>query len=136
MFKPSERRTLYTPTTANAARCILREQLRPMLADAPRAWFGGGLTPGVRGLILGSYVMLVPVPPGRRLWSSRRSPTVIGRIVARSDGGADVRMSIYTPGYPYRTVKDSTATAFLHNWMSAVAHELDAEWSLSKDEGG
>jgi hypothetical protein len=101
------------------------------LADAPRAWFGGRLTPGVRGLILGNYMMLVPVPPNRRLWSSRKSPTVIGRIVSRSDGGSEVCMSIYTTGFPYRTVKDSTATAFLHDWMSAVARKLDAEWPLA-----
>jgi hypothetical protein len=81
----------------------------------------------VRGVIFGSYMMLVPVPPDRRLWSSRRSPTVIGRIVSRSEGGVDVRMSIYTPGYPYRKVKDPTATAFLHDWMSAVARKLDAD---------
>lgn len=77
-------------------------------------------------------MMLVPVPPDRRLWSSRSSPTVIGRIVSRSDGGTDVRMSIYTSGYPFRTVKDSTATVFLHDWMSTVARKLDAEWSLSR----
>ena len=79
--------------------------------------------------MLGNYMMLVPVPPNRRLWSSRRSPTVIGRIVSRSDGGADVGMSIYTPGFPYRSVKDSAATTFLHDWMSAIARELDAEWA-------
>jgi hypothetical protein len=36
-------------------------------------------------------------------------------------------MSIYTPGFPYRTVNDSAATVFLHDWMSAVAHKLDVE---------
>jgi hypothetical protein len=45
-------------------------------------------------------------------------------------------MSIYTSDYPYRTVKDSTATAFLHDWMSAVSRKLDAEWSLSTDDDG
>jgi hypothetical protein len=134
MLRPSERQTLHTPTTANSARRILREQLRPILADAPRAWFGGRLTPGVRGLILGNYMVLIPVPPNRRLWGSRRSPTVIGRIVSRSDGGADVSVSIYTPGFPYRTVKDSTATTFLHDWMGAVACKLDAQWHLAKDD--
>jgi hypothetical protein len=128
MFRPSERRTFHTPTTAKTTRRIIREQFCPLLANAPRAWFGGRLTPGVRGVILGNYIMLVPVPPNRRLWSSRRSPTVIGRIVTRSDGGAEVSMSIYTPGFPYRTVKDSTATAFLDDWMSGVARKLDTEW--------
>jgi hypothetical protein len=77
---------------------------------------------------------LVPVPPDRTLWSGRRSPTAIGRIVSRPDGGAEVRMSIYPSGYPYRGVKDATATAFLHDWMSGVASKLDAEWSLSGDD--
>ncbi len=130
MFRPSERRTLHTQTTADGARSVLREQLRPILADAPRAWFGGRLTPGVRGLILGRYIMLVPVPPDRRLWSSRRSPTAIGRIVSRPDGGVDLRVSVYTAGYPYRAAKDLTATGFLHDWMSEIARKLDAEWLL------
>jgi hypothetical protein len=108
------------------------------LADAPRAWFGGRLTPGVRGLILGNYMMLVPVPPNRRLWSSRRSPTTIVRIASRPDGGADVSMYIYTPGFPYRTVKDSAATAFLDDWMGVVARKLDAEWppKMRQDDDG
>lgn len=130
MFRPSERRTLRTSKTADIARRVLREQLCPLLADVPRAWFGGRLTPGVRGLILGNYMMLVPVPPNRRLWNSRRSPTTIARIVTRPDGEADVCMFIYTPGFPYRTVKDSVATAFLDDWMGAVARKLDAEWPL------
>lgn len=136
MFRPSKQLTLHTPTTANAARRVLREQLCPVLADAPRALFGGRLTPGVRGFILGKYMMLVPVPPGRGLWGSRRSPTVIGRIVSRSDVGADVRMSIYERGFPYRTVKDSTATAFLHDWVNEVARKLHVELPLSKDDDG
>lgn len=77
--------------------------------------------------MLGNYMMLVPVPPNRRLWSSRRSPTVLGRIVPRSDGGADVCLSVYMPGFPYRTVTDSAATTFLDDWLSAVARKLGAE---------
>jgi hypothetical protein len=84
-------------------------------------------------------MMLVPLPPKRRLWSSRRSPTAIVRIVSRPDGGADVCVSIYTPGFPYRTVKDPTATAFFDDWMAAVARSLDGEWPTSgirrDDEG-
>lgn len=78
--------------------------------------------------MFGNHMMLVPVPPNRRLWSSRKSPTVRGRLVSRPDGGTDIRMSIYTPGFPYRTVKDSTAIAFLDDWMSVVARKLDTEW--------
>jgi hypothetical protein len=97
------------------------------MADAPRAWFGGRLTPGVRGLMFGNHMMLVPVPPNRRLWSSRKAPTVRGRLVSRPDGGTEIHMSIYTPGFPYRTVKDSAATAFFDDWMNSVARELGAE---------
>jgi hypothetical protein len=127
MAVASERRTLHAPTSADAARRILRAHLRPLVADTPQAWFGGMLTPGVRGFILGNHMLLVPVPPNRRLWSSRRSPTVRGRIVPRSDGGTDVRISVYTPGFPYRALKDSAATTFLDDWLSEVARELDAE---------
>lgn len=136
MSEPVERQTLHTPLPVNAARRILREHLHPIFADVPRAWFGGRLTSGVRGLILGSRMILVPVPPERTLWSSRKVPTVVGRIVARSDGGADIRLSVYTPGYPYRTVKDSIATAFMHDWMGAVALKLDAEWPSTGDDVG
>jgi hypothetical protein len=133
MFRPSEQRTLHTSATVSVVRGIVREQLQPLLADAPRAWFGGRMTLGVRGVILGNYMILVPVAVERRLWSNRKSPTVIGRIVSRSDGGADVQVSVYTPGYPYRTVKDATATAILHDWMSRVARKLDADWSRPGD---
>jgi hypothetical protein len=97
------------------------------MADAPRAWFGGRLTPGVRGLMFGNHMMLVPVHPNRRLWSNRKAPTVRGRLVSRPDGGTDIHMYIYTPGFPYRTVKDSAATAFLDDWMNSVARELGEE---------
>lgn len=136
MFRPSEQRTLHTSTTAKAARRVIREQLRSLLVDAPRAWFGGRLTPGVRGLVLGNYMVLVPVPPKRRLWSSRRSPTAIVRIVSGPDGGAGICMSIYTPGFPYRTVEDPAAIAFLDDWMGTVARKLDAEWSPPKNASG
>jgi hypothetical protein len=38
-----------------------------------------------------------------------------------------VRLSVYTPGFPYRTVKDPAATAFLDDWLNTVVRELDAE---------
>jgi hypothetical protein len=78
--------------------------------------------------MVGNHMMLVPVPPNRRLWNSRKAPTVRGRLVSRPDGGTDIHMSIYTPGFPYRTVKDSAATAFFDDWMRAIADKLDAEW--------
>jgi hypothetical protein len=77
--------------------------------------------------MFGNHMMLVPVPPNRRLWSNRKAPTVRGRLVSRLDGGTDIRMSIYTPGFPYRTVKDSAATTFLDDWVNSVAQELGAE---------
>jgi hypothetical protein len=48
--------------------------------------------------MFGNHMMLVPVPPNRRLWSRRKAPTVRGRLVSRPDGGTDIRMSVYTPG--------------------------------------
>jgi hypothetical protein len=77
--------------------------------------------------MFGNHLMVVPVPPGRGLWSNRKAPTARGRLVSRSDGGTDVRLSVYTPGFPYRTVKDSAATAFLDDWLNTVVRELDAE---------
>ncbi len=77
--------------------------------------------------MFGNHLMLVPVPPNRRLWSNRKAPTARGRLVSRPDGGTDVRLSVYTPGFPYRTVKDPAATAFLDDWLNAVVRELDAE---------
>lgn len=77
--------------------------------------------------MFGNHLMLVPVPPNRRLWSNRKAPTARGRLVSRFDGSTDVRLSVYTPGFPYRTVKDSAATTFLDDWLNAVVRELDEE---------
>jgi hypothetical protein len=48
-------------------------------------------------------------------------------MIRRSDGGTDVRMSVYTPGFPYRNVRDSAASTLLDDWLDEVAHELGAE---------
>jgi hypothetical protein len=77
--------------------------------------------------MFGNHLMLVPVPPHRRLWSNRKAPTARGRLVSRPDGGTDVRLSVYTPGIPHRTAKDPAATAVLDDWLNAVVRELDAE---------
>lgn len=130
MFGPSERRTLHALTGTDATRRILRAHLRPMMADARRAWLGGKLTPGVRGLLLGNHVIIAPLPSDRRLWNGRRSPTVLGKLAPRPDGGTDLRISVYTPGFPYRTVTDLAVNAVLFDWMNSVAQKLGAEQPL------
>jgi hypothetical protein len=130
-LKPSEQRTLHAPTATDTVRRSFRAHLCPLLADAPQAWFGCRLTPGVRGLMFGNHLMLVPVPPNRRLWSNRKAPTARGRLVSRPGGGTDVRLSVYTPGFPYRTTKDPAATAFFDDWLNTVVRELGAERGAS-----
>ena len=76
--------------------------------------------------MFGNHMILVPVPPNRNLWSNWKAPNVRGRLVSRPDGGTDIRLSIYTQGFPYRPVKDSAATAFLDDWVATVASELGA----------
>jgi hypothetical protein len=77
--------------------------------------------------MFGNHLMLVAVPPGRRLWSNRKAPTARARLVSRPDGGTDVHLSAYTPGFPYRTAKDPAAAAFLYNWLNTVVREFDTE---------
>ena len=76
--------------------------------------------------MFGNHMILVPVPPNRNLWSNWKAPNVRGRLVARPDGGTDIRLSIYTQGFPYRLVKDPSAEAFFHEWMATVAADLGA----------
>jgi hypothetical protein len=77
--------------------------------------------------MFGNFMMVSPVPPGRTLLTSRKAPTVLGRIVARPDGGSDLRLSLYTPGFPYRTVQDPVAVTFFYDWLTAFAQELGAQ---------
>jgi hypothetical protein len=95
-----------------------------MSADIPRGWFGGRLTPGVTGFMLGNRMIASPVPPDRTLLGNRKAPTVLGRIVSMPDGGSYLRLSVCTPGFPYRTVEDPVAVAFFDDWLRAVAQEL------------
>jgi hypothetical protein len=126
MFRPSAQRTLHLPSTVDETRRVLRAHLAPAFADIPRAWFGGGLASGVKGRTLGRYAILAPVPPNRNLWRSRNSPTVIGRIRGRDDGGSDLHIYIYAVGFPYRKVSDPAVTTYLDDWLSKLAQELGA----------
>jgi len=126
VFRGSERRTLHFSASADTTRRVLRSHLSPVRTDIPRGWFGGRLTPGVAGFRFGNCMMVSPVPPDRTLWTSRKAPTVLGRIVPRPDGGSDLRLSLYTPGFPYRTVQDPVAVAFFDDWLMALAEELGA----------
>jgi hypothetical protein len=126
VFGPQARRILHTPRDLGSTRQILRSRLRPFLADVPGGWFGRELSPGVSGVLLGKRIMLVPVPPGRTLYTSWRPPTIGGRLLARADGGCDLRLSVYTPGFPYRVIEDPVAMQFLDEWLAATARELGA----------
>jgi hypothetical protein len=87
-------------------------------------WFGGRLEPGVIGFGLGNFLVLEPIPPGRDLLTNRSSPDVICRIVRMRDGGCDLRLSVFTQGYPWRVIEDPVAMAFFNDWATAVADEL------------
>jgi len=71
-------------------------------------------------------MMLAARPPGRSLWTNRKSPIVLGRLVPRADGGCDLRLSFYRQGFPDRAVEDPSAEAFLDDWVATVASELGA----------
>ncbi len=118
---------LHLSVPADTARRVLRSHLTPMRADIPRGWFGGRLTSGVTGLMFGNRMMAAPVPPDRTLLDGRKAPTVLGRIVQRPDGGSDLRLSVHTPGFPYRTVEDPVAATFFDDWLMAVAQELGVQ---------
>jgi hypothetical protein len=102
-------------------------RLRPALIDGLRPLFGGKVTPGVGGFLVGRRLMVLPVPPGRRLLTTWTSPTVLGRIVPRPDGGCDLRLSVYAQGFPWRTIKDPAAMAVFDEWLTRVASELGAQ---------
>ena len=95
-----------------------------MRAGIPKAYIGRELDPGVRGFALGRLMVLGVAPPGRNLWSNRRSPTVLGRIVQRADGGSELRFAIYGPGYPYRAIEDPPAMQAFDTWLDGLKGEL------------
>ncbi len=124
---------IHATAGADVARRVVRSKLRPLLAGLPGGWFGAKLQPGVVGFTLGNFLMLAPVPPDRTLLGNRKSPTVFGRIVHREDRGCDLRLSVFTPGYPYRIVRDPAAMALFDEWLSAVASDLGAQ--ISRGQG-
>jgi hypothetical protein len=125
MLGPTQRRTLRLPRDPDTALHALRSRLRPLRSGIPGAWFGAKLEPGLVGFALGNRFMLGVRPPGRNLWSNRRSPVVFGRLVSRPDGGSDLRLSVYRQGFPYRAIEDPEAEAFLDDWLSALEADLE-----------
>jgi hypothetical protein len=123
---PSYRRTLSLSANTPTARHVLRSRLLPLRAGIPNAWFGADLEPGVTGFMVGGRMMLGVRPPGRSLWTNRRSPVAFGRLVPRTDGGCDLRISLYRQGFPYRAVEDPSAEDFFDDWVATVASELGA----------
>lgn len=124
MLGPTQRRTLRLPSDPETALRALRSRLRPMRSGIPGALFGAKLEPGLVGFALGNRFMLGVRPPGRNLWSNRRSPVVFGRLVSRPDGGSDLRVSVYRQGFPYRAFEDPEAEAFLDDWLRALESDL------------
>jgi hypothetical protein len=80
----------------------------------------------VIGFGMRNRLLLQAIPPDRTLFANRLSPTVWCRIVARPDGGCDVRMSIIPYGFPWGSKPDRIAGAFLNDWLTGVASELGA----------
>jgi hypothetical protein len=99
----------------------------------PRANVGGKLTPGVRGFMLGGLMWLGAAPAGRNLWSNRKSPTFLGRVVSRADGGAELRFAVFRVGYPYRAREDPPALALFDEWLRSVGAELGAADGVGRD---
>jgi hypothetical protein len=126
VFIPSHSRALSLPADTSTARHVLRSRLLPLRTHIPNAWLGAQLEPGVTGFMLGGRMMLAVRPPGRNIWSSRKSPVVFGRLVRRADGGCDLRLALYRQGFPYRAVEDPSAEAFFDDWVATVAGELGA----------
>jgi hypothetical protein len=85
----------------------------------PGAYFGRQLTPGVRGWVIGRVILLCVAPPGRNLWSNRRSPLVLGRIVKRPDGGAELRLAMYRQ----RNAFDPAAEGLLDEWLDELSSD-------------
>jgi len=121
-----ERRNLHATTSVEIARHTIRSRLRRFLADIPGAWLGRKLTPGVIGLGIRNHLLLQAIPPDRNMFAMRRSPTMWCRIVARPDGGCDVRLSIIPYGFPWGAKRDPIAVAFFDDWVAGVASELGA----------
>jgi hypothetical protein len=121
-----ERRTVHSPSSALTARHVVRARLRPILADVPGVWFGRKLQSGVVGFGVRSLMQLQAIPPERTMWTNRKSPPVLCRIVRTHDGGCDLRLWIYSYGFPWRADADPQAVAFFDDWLSGLASELNA----------
>lgn len=126
MFAPTQRRRVHFSAPPAVIRRVLRSHLLPLHSGAPRAWFGGELPPGVVGLTLGSRMMLVARPPGRTIWSSRRTPTILGRVVPRPGGGSELRLAFYSSGFALRATKNPVAEAFFDDWLAGLESDVGA----------
>lgn len=126
MLRPSERRALRLSSDTKTTRRVLRTRLVPTRVGIPGVWFGRELTPGVRGFVVGSVMFLGVAPPGRNLWTNRRSPSFLGRIVQRADGGSDLRLGVYRQGFPLQAFEDAPAQAFFDEWLHGLESELRA----------
>lgn len=76
------------------------------------------------GFRLRNLLILQPIPPNRTLWSGRKSPTAWGRIVRRSDGGSDLRLSLYGGSFPFKSNLDAETVRLFDEWLDGLAAEL------------
>ncbi len=127
VLRGAERRTLHLSAGTDTVRRVIRARLREPFADGLGVYMGRTLKPGVMGCSVGDRLWLAPVPPGRTLIGSRNAPQAVGKIVPSADDGADVRLFVFTRGFPYRTVEDPIAMAFFDEWLATLARELGAQ---------
>lgn len=80
--------------------------------------------PGVIGFGIRNHLLLQAIPQDRNLFALRMAPTIWCRIVARPNGGCDIRLSIVPYGFPWGAETDPTAVAFFDDWLARVASEL------------
>jgi hypothetical protein len=69
-------------------------------------------------------------PPGRKMWTNRRSPVFFGRIVERAEGGSELRFGVYRQGFRFQAFEDAPAQAFFDEWLHGLASELRARWRI------
>jgi hypothetical protein len=76
--------------------------------------------------MVGGLMWLGVAPAGRNLRSNRKSPTFLGRVASRADGGAELRFAVFRTGYSYHAGEDPPALASFDEWLHSVGAELGA----------
>jgi hypothetical protein len=123
-----ERRTIRVSATPQVVRRAVRARRRRARDGIPGVWLGREAPAGVVGWVLARFLILEPVPPGCTLFngSAWRLPIVVGAIVRARGGGAELRLRVIPPGFPYSRSPDPAAIGLLDEWLSALVAELAA----------